>query len=708
METQDRAARDGAGAAAPTPTTSGPATGAAAGPDPRVLRAGLVATTLRDERRLARRLDGAERAKGPRRAQQLAEVAEQVLTAQARLASRAASLPPITYPDLPVSARRDDISDAIRDHQVVVVAGETGSGKTTQLPKICLELGRGVRGLIGHTQPRRIAARAVAERVAEELGGQVGGTVGYAVRFTDEVGPDSLVKLMTDGILLAEVQRDPDLLAYDTIIIDEAHERSLTIDFLLGYLHRLLPRRPDLKVVITSATIDPQRFADHFASVAGEVPVVEVSGRTFPVEVRYRPLSLDEADDDEQPEDSEDGDDVEGDPDDDRRGPRGERPQDRDQTEGVLDAVAELAALGDGDVLVFLSGEREIRDTADALTGAIERGELPRLRPAGSGGGGATEVLPLFGRLSAADQHRVFSAPGAGTSRRVVLATNVAETSLTVPGIRYVVDTGTARISRYSARTKVQRLPIEPVSQASANQRSGRCGRVADGVAIRLYSERDLTARPEFTQPEVQRTSLASVILQMASLGLGAVEDFPFLDPPDKRQVRDGLALLHELGALQTGDDGAAPTTGESPRLTDVGRRLAQVPADPRFARMLLQADVEGVVPEVLVLVAALSVQDVRERPLEQADAARESHRRFADEHSDFVSTLNLWAYLQQEAAERSSSSFRRMCKAEFLHHLRIREWQDVHAQLRRVLRALGVSGSCGADRCWSSPRAHR
>ncbi|MBF5082794.1 ATP-dependent RNA helicase HrpA [Quadrisphaera sp. INWT6] len=665
-----------------------------AGPDPEVLRSGLVATTLRDEARLRRRLAGAERAKGPRRAAQLAEVAEQLVAAQARLAARAgaASTQPISYPDLPVSDRRDDIAAAIRDHQVVVVAGETGSGKTTQLPKICLELGRGVRGLIGHTQPRRIAARAVAERVAEELGTQVGGTVGYAVRFTDEVGPESLVKLMTDGILLAEVQRDPELLAYDTIIIDEAHERSLTIDFLLGYLHRLLPRRPDLKVVITSATIDPQRFADHFASAVGEVPVVEVSGRTFPVEVRYRPLSLDEAAlGGEGGEGGEDDDELEGDPDDEGV----DHSQDRDQTEGVIDAVAELTALGDGDVLVFLSGERDIRDTADALTAAIERREIPGLRAAGSGGAGATEVLPLFGRLSAADQHRVFSAPGAGTSRRIVLATNVAETSLTVPGIRYVVDTGTARISRYSARTKVQRLPIEPVSQASAAQRSGRCGRVADGVAIRLYSERDLEARPRFTQPEVQRTSLASVILQMASLGLGAVEDFPFLDAPDRRQVRDGLALLHELSAI---DDPAAAPAGASPRLTEIGRRLAQVPADPRFARMLLQADVEGVVPELLVLVASLSVQDVRERPLENADAARESHRRFADEHSDFASTLNLWAYLTEQAAERSSSSFRRMCKAEFLHHLRIREWQDVHAQLRRVLRQLGVQAPSGAE----------
>ncbi|MBC3761030.1 ATP-dependent RNA helicase HrpA [Quadrisphaera oryzae] len=671
-----------------------------AGPDPAVLRSGLVATTLRDERRLARRLDGAERAQGPRRARQLAEVAEQVLAAQGRLASRAASadalVGSITYPDLPVSARRDDIAAAIAGHQVVVVAGETGSGKTTQLPKICLELGRGVRGLVGHTQPRRIAARAVAERVAEELGGPsaaVGQAVGYAVRFTDEVGPDSLVKLMTDGILLAEVQRDPDLLAYDTIIIDEAHERSLTIDFLLGYLHRLLPRRPDLKVVITSATIDPQRFADHFSTVAGEVPVVEVSGRTFPVEVRYRPLSLDEAPLDgaggagEDGED-DDGESLEADPDDARHG----RGEDRDQTEGILDAVAELTALGEGDVLVFLSGERDIRDTADALTAAIERREVPGLRPAGSGGAGATEVLPLFGRLSAADQHRVFSKPGAGTSRRIVLATNVAETSLTVPGIRYVVDTGTARISRYSARTKVQRLPIEPVSQASAAQRSGRCGRVADGVAIRLYSERDFESRPRFTQPEVQRTSLASVILQMASLGLGAVEDFPFLDAPDRRQVRDGLALLHELGAIDTA------TPEGNPRLTEVGKRLAQVPADPRFARMLLQADREGVVPELLVLVASLSVQDVRERPLENADAARKSHRRFADEHSDFVSTLNLWKYLTEQAAERSSSSFRRMCKAEFLHHLRIREWQDVHAQLRRVLRGLGISTPGGAE----------
>ncbi|MFZ5869247.1 MAG: ATP-dependent RNA helicase HrpA, partial [Actinomycetota bacterium] len=527
---------------------------------------------------------------------------------------------------------RDEIAAAIRDHQVVVVAGETGSGKTTQLPKICLELGRGVRGTIGHTQPRRIAARSVAERVAEELGTELGTTVGYKVRFTDSSREDTLVKVMTDGVLLAEIAGDRSLAAYDTIIIDEAHERSLNIDFLLGYLEQLLPRRPDLKVVITSATIDPERFSRHF----DDAPVIEVSGRTYPVEVRWSPFDPDET----------------------------------DQVQAVCDAVQDLTREGPGDVLVFLSGEREIRDTADALRGMRLRDTAP------------VEILPLYARLSAAEQHRVF-APHPG--RRVVLATNVAETSLTVPGIRYVVDPGTARISRYSHRTKVQRLPIEPISQASARQRAGRCGRVSDGVAVRLYSEEDFAGRPEFTDPEILRTNLASVILQMSALGLGDVAAFPFVDPPDPRQVKDGLALLHELGAI----DPSEPDP--SRRLTPLGRRLAQFPLDPRLGRMILEAERNGCVREVLAITAALSIQDPRERPADKQEAADAQHRRFRDETSDFLAYLNLWNYLTEQQRALSSSAFRRMCRAEFLSYLRVREWQDLFAQLRDVAKSVGI-----------------
>jgi ATP-dependent helicase HrpA len=547
-------------------------------------------------------------------------------------ARRRASLPAITYPpELPVSQRRDEIAAAVRDHQVVVVAGETGSGKTTQLPKICLELGRGVDGMIGHTQPRRLAARTVAERVASELHTPLGQAVGYTVRFADRVGEDTLVKLMTDGILLAELARDRSLRRYDTIIIDEAHERSLNVDFLLGYLARLLHRRPDLRLIITSATIDPERFSRHF----GGAPIVEVSGRTYPVEVRYRPLGED-ADDD------------------------------RDQVQGIVDAVDELCREGPGDILVFLSGEREIRDTADALRGH----SFPRSP-------GGVEILPLYARLAAAEQHRVFQPH---TGRRVVLATNVAETSLTVPGIRYVVDPGTARISRYSHRSKVQRLPIEPVSQASANQRKGRCGRTADGICIRLYSEDDFVGRPEFTDPEILRTNLASVILQMTSLRLGDVAAFPFIDPPDRRSVKAGVDLLHELGALDGGG-----------RLTPVGRKLAQLPVDPRLARMIVEADRLGCTGEVLVIAAALSIQDPRERPSDKQQAADERHARFADKGSDFLTWLNLWRYLHERQAELSSNQFRRLCRSEFLNYLRVREWQDLHGQLRAVARDLGV-----------------
>lgn len=583
-----------------------------------------------------------------------------------QLAARAQAVPAVSYPaELPVSARREEIAAAIRDNQVVVVAGETGSGKTTQLPKICLELGRGVSGMIGHTQPRRIAARSVAERVAHELGTTVGpkGVVGYQVRFTEETGPETLVKLMTDGILLAEIQSDPQLRRYDTIIVDEAHERSLNIDFILGYLARLLPQRPDLKVIITSATIDSARFAAHFGAPGAPAPVIEVSGRTYPVELRYRPLVPEE-------------------------GPEGEPAgEELDQVGGILAATDELMATGDGDILVFLAGERDIRDTEAALVDHLG----PRYTPDGrSPTPGAVEVVPLFSRLSAAEQHRVFEPH---PCRRIVLATNVAETSLTVPGIRYVIDPGLARISRYSNRTKVQRLPIEPVSQASAAQRSGRCGRVADGVAIRLYSQADLLSRPEYTEPEILRTSLASVILQMAALGLGAVEDFPFLDPPEARSVRDGVQLLTEIGAIQPAGAGTKASR-RGPRLTEVGRRLARLPIDPRLGRMLLEAGELGCAGEVMVIVSALSIQDVRERPTERQEAADTMHRRFADPTSDFLTYLNLWRYLRTQQRELSGSAFRRMCRAEFLHYLRVREWQDVHAQLRQLARPLGLSAA--------------
>ena len=564
------------------------------------------------------------------------------LTAE-QVEARKRSVPRIAYPDLPVSARRDEIARAIRDNQVVVVAGETGSGKTTQLPKICLELGRGTSAMIGHTQPRRIAARAVADRLAHELGVDLGAQIGYQVRFTEEVSPGTLVKLMTDGILLAEIQSDPELARYDTIIIDEAHERSLNIDFLLGYLARLLPRRPDLKVIITSATIDTQRFAEHF-----NAPVVEVSGRTYPVEIRYRPLVRDDG---------------------------GEA---TDQVTGIVEACEELMAEGPGDILVFLSGEGEIRDAQAAFADELGRRHI---EPGGrSSVPDAVEVLPLYSRLSAAEQHRIFERR---PHRRIILATNIAETSLTVPGIRYVVDPGTARISRYSARTKVQRLPIEPISQASANQRAGRSGRVADGICIRLYSQEDFDGREKFTQPEIQRTSLASVILQMLALRLGNVADFPFIDPPEERAVRAGAQLLTEIGAI----DGGA-------RLTSVGRRLARLPIDPRLGRMLLEADKNGCASEVLVLVAALSVQDVRERPAEKRPQADQLHARFTARSSDFLAYLTLWRYLNTQRRELSGSAFRRMCRAEFLNYLRFREWADVVAQLRQLAKPLGIDAA--------------
>lgn len=632
-----------------------------------------------------------------------------------QLAERAAAIPVIDFPDLPVSARRDEIARAIRDHQVVIVSGETGSGKTTQLPKICMQLGRGVAGMIGHTQPRRLAARSVADRIADELGQTVGRergqVVGYQVRFTDEVGPTTLVKLMTDGILLAEIQSDPMLRRYDTLIIDEAHERSLNIDFILGYLARLLPARPDLKVIITSATIDSDRFARHFGTWEGApgsgrliepAPVIEVSGRTYPVEIRYRPLgpttpsSYTSEAPAQQAEEAETEDAAAAgpmqlvleDPDDELATLGYGMGEDIDVETAICHAVDELSAEGDGDMLVFLPGERDIRDTEAALLDHLKG----RGRRAGDDKGarpGDIEILPLYARLTAAEQHRVFEPH---RLRRVVLATNVAETSLTVPGIRYVIDPGLARISRYSNKTKVQRLPIEPVSQASANQRAGRCGRVAEGVAIRLFSQADYLSRPRFTEPEILRTSLASVILQMASLGLGAVEDFPFLDAPDRRAVRDGVALLVEIGALaQDRETADAAQASSEYRLTGIGRDLARLPIDPRLGRMLLEAERLGCASDVLVIVAALSIQDVRERPAEHQGTADASHARLADPHSDFITYLNLWRYLAVQARDLSGSAFRRMCRAEFFHYLRWREWRDVVGQLRQMARALGI-----------------
>jgi ATP-dependent helicase HrpA len=631
---------------------------AAVSPSLADLRARLPSLMLRDQRRLRRRAEQAAALRdAPARAEALRRVAADLDAAQARVAARRRSVPAISYPpELPVSQLKDEIAAVIRDHQVVIIAGETGSGKTTQLPKICLELGRGITGQIGHTQPRRIAARTVAERIADELGTEPGrqGPVGYQVRFTDTAGDATLVKVMTDGILLTELQRDRELLRYDTLIIDEAHERSLNIDFILGYLKQLLPRRPDLKVIITSATIDPGRFSEHFSGA----PVIEVSGRTYPVEMRYRPLA----------------------------GEPGTEP--RDQIQGITDAVAELSAAGPGDILVFLSGEREIRDAADALADAA-----------------GLQVLPLYGRLSAAEQHKVFAAPRGPHGRRVVLATNVAETSLTVPGIRYVIDPGTARISRYSHRTKVQRLPIEPISQASASQRAGRCGRTSDGICIRLYSAEDFAGRPEFTDPEILRTNLASVILRMADLDLGAIADFPFIDPPDGRNITDGIRLLEELGAVaprrkpagQPTPDDAAPDATQTRagnaglRLTDTGRKLARLPVDPRLGRMILEAGRNGCAREVLIITAALSIVDPRERPTDAREAADARHARFAEPGSDFLGYVTLWGYLREQQRELSSSAFRRLCRREYLHFLRTREWQDVYGQLRQAARELDI-----------------
>ncbi|HEX5513689.1 MAG TPA: ATP-dependent RNA helicase HrpA, partial [Gammaproteobacteria bacterium] len=569
-------------------------------------------------------------------------LAQALAASTARVEQRQAALPKPDYPpELPVSQRREELLEAIARHQVVIVCGATGSGKSTQLPKLCLELGRGVRGMIAHTQPRRIAARTLAARISEELHDQLGGTVGYKVRFTDQVSPRSYIKLLTDGMLLAEVQGDRQLEAYDTIIIDEAHERSLNIDFLLGYLKQLLPRRPDLKVIITSATIDPERFARHFDGA----PVIEVSGRSYPVETRYRPLV------------EEDGD-------------------ERDQRAAILAAVDELIAEGPGDVLVFLSGEREIRETAEALRKHHLKG---------------AEILPLYARLSTQEQQRVFNPGG---QRRIVLATNVAETSVTVPGIRYVIDTGLARISRYSYRTKVQRLPIEPISQASADQRAGRCGRLGPGVCIRLYAEEDYAGRPAFTDPEILRTNLAAVILQMLAMRLGEVEDFPFIDSPDRRFINDGYKLLHELGAVDAARN-----------LTDLGRRLARLPIDPRIGRILLQAGREGCVAEALVIAAVLSIQDPRERPLDAQQAADEAQQSFRDQRSDFVGYLNLWRTYREQARHLSSRKLTEWCRGQFLSPARMREWVDIHRQLSELAAGLELRAN---DQPAEYPQLHR
>ncbi|ELP1876781.1 ATP-dependent RNA helicase HrpA [Vibrio vulnificus] len=596
------------------------------------LRKALSQCLIKDRFRLSKRIAGASKInKESARNAVFDEIALDIAKSMMEVEQRSRHQPKIEYPEiLPVSQKKDDIADAIAHHQVVIVAGETGSGKTTQLPKICAELGRGKFGLIGHTQPRRLAARSVANRIAEEMETQLGDFVGYKVRFNDQLSENTQIKLMTDGILLAEIQHDRFLNQYDTIIIDEAHERSLNIDFILGYLKELLPRRPDLKVIITSATIDPERFSNHF----GGAPIIEVSGRTYPVETRYRPLG-------------------------------GETEDDRDQLEGIFDAVDELCDEGLGDILIFMNGEREIRDTADALA-------KRKLKD--------TEIVPLYARLSAGEQNKIFQPY---TGRRIVLATNVAETSLTVPGIKYVIDPGTARISRYSYRTKVQRLPIEPVSQASANQRKGRCGRVQEGICIRLYSEDDFNSRPEFTDPEILRTNLASVILQMTALGLGDIEAFPFVEAPDKRNILDGVRLLEELGAINSN------AKDPKKRLTAVGKQLARLPIDPRLARMVLEAPRLGCLKEVMIIAAALSIQDPRERPSDKQQSADDKHRRFYHEDSDFLTFVNLWNHIQKQQKALSGNQFRRQCKDDYLNYLRVREWQDVYFQIHQSMREM-------------------
>lgn len=599
------------------------------------LKKSLSQCMISDRFRLFKRLQGADRIKKEESKQAVFfEIAQDIATSSQKALDREQARPEISYPELlPVSQKKDEIAKAISENQVVIIAGETGSGKTTQIPKICMELGLGKFGLIGHTQPRRLAARSVATRIAEELDTELGNTVGFKVRFSDQVSENSQVKLMTDGILLAEIQTDRYLNQYDTIIIDEAHERSLNIDFILGYLREILPKRRDLKVIITSATIDPQRFSKHFF----DAPIIEVSGRTYPVEVRYSPIVEDTSE------------------------------TDRDQLDAIFDAVDELCDEGPGDILIFMNGEREIRDTADALN----KRKLKH-----------TEVLPLYARLAASEQNKVFHSHA---GRRIILSTNVAETSLTVPGIKYVIDPGTARISRYSAKTKVQRLPIEAISQASANQRKGRCGRVAEGICIRLYSEEDFIARPEFTDPEILRTNLASVILQMTALGLGDIGAFPFVEPPEKRNINDGVKLLEELGAIN------ANAKDPRKRLTKIGRQLAKLPIDPRLARMVIEAEKKHALHEVMVITAALSIQDPRERPLEKQQQANEKHNRFIDKESDFIAFVNLWTYLKEQQKELSNSQFRKLCRKDFLNYMRVREWQDIYRQINLVMREMDI-----------------
>jgi ATP-dependent helicase HrpA len=629
----------------PDPTVSAPPPPQVADPREalRAIRVAVDETMLVDRHRFRSRLSGIERVAHSRAVDTpLAKLRDDVERSRSRRAQRLANLPRPTYPDnLPVVEKRHDIADAIKNNQVLILAGETGSGKTTQLPKICLELGRGVAGLIGHTQPRRIAARSVATRIAQELNTPLGQAVGYKVRFGDHVSRDSYVKLMTDGILLAETQGDRFLEQYDTLILDEAHERSLNIDFLLGYLKQLLPKCPDLKLIITSATIDPQGFSRHFDNA----PVIEVSGRTYPVEVRYR---APESDDPEE--------------------------EDLGLQDAILSAVDEVWREGPGDVLLFLPGEREIKETAESLR---------KHHPPG------VEVLPLYARLSPEDQMKVFAPHG---KPRIVLATNVAETSLTVPGIKYVIDPGTARLNRYSPRTKVQRLHIEPVSQASADQRKGRCGRVSEGLCIRLYSEENFAARPRFTDPEILRTNLASVILQMKALRLGEVQDFPFLEPPDYRAVRDGFATLHELGAIDANN-----------ALTPLGAALARLPVDPRIGRMVLAARDEGAMDEVLVIAAALTVQDPRERPMDKQDAADAAHAKFKVETSDFLGYLKLWDWYHEQSRHLSQSKMRKLCQENFLSYVRLREWNEVHQQLHSLVTEMGLHHAGGGARAAES-----
>lgn len=590
------------------------------------LSSDIASCMSKDKFRLINRLRNIPKIAEDKKPNYLAKLQHDIQKSTQILASRLAQRPEIDFPPLPVCERKDEIAEAIANHQVVIIAGETGSGKTTQIPKICLELGRGISGLIGHTQPRRLAARTVANRIAEELKTPLGQQVGFKIRFSDQVSDSTYIKLMTDGILLAEIQQDKFLNQYDTIIIDEAHERSLNIDFILGYLKQLLPRRPELKLIITSATIDPLRFSKHF----NDAPVIEVSGRTYPVEMRYR-----------EPQSS-----------------------DNDPIQAIIEAVNELLSEPNGDILVFLSGEREIRDTADALNKQQYR---------------HTEVLPLYARLSNSEQNKVFSSH---TGRRIVLATNVAETSLTVPGIKYVVDPGTARISRYSVRSKVQRLPIEAISQASANQRSGRCGRVSNGICIRLYSEDDYLSRDVFTDPEILRTNLASVILQMMSLGLGKVDDFPFVQPPDSRSINDGFKLLEELGAI----DNNLGRQG----LTHQGRQLARLPIDPRYARMVVEAAKQDCLSEVLIIAAGLSIQDPKERPQDKKQQADQMHEDFTNKESDFLGYFQLWQGFKEQQQALSSSQLRNWCKKHFINFMRMREWQDIVSQLKKSVAELG------------------